>query len=219
MIEDSYRRIAKWYDNLIEPMTVPIVEEARKMFPPVNGIHVLEVGCGTGTHLKFYQRAGCSVFGIDLSPAMLAIAKEKLGERTSLLLGDASQMPYSDAAFDLVVIIFALHEMSASVRSAVIDETKRVLKKNGRVLIIDYHPGAGRSSEGRLVRMLMTSIEAMAGRTHFKNYRDFLARKGLPPLIEAHGLSVIDQKSRGRGNLGLFLLSLEQGPETTLKMV
>ncbi|MFH2220054.1 MAG: class I SAM-dependent methyltransferase [Pseudomonadota bacterium] len=209
MNRDPYRRIARWYDRLIEPVTIPIGEDGRKMFPPVNGVRVLEVGCGTGTHLKFYQKAGCSIFGIDLSPAMLAIAREKLGERSALLLGDASQMPYSDGAFDLVVIIFALHEMFASVRTAVISETKRVLKKDGRILIIDYHPEPVPSPEGRLVKGVMTFIEAMAGRTHFKNYRDFLARKGLPPLIDAHGLSVIDRKFRGRGNLGLFLL----GPE------
>ncbi len=46
-----------------------------KVYPPKEGMLVLDVGCGTGTNLSLYHEAGCSVFGIDSSPAMLAEAK------------------------------------------------------------------------------------------------------------------------------------------------
>ena len=158
MNKDPYSRIASWYDMLIDPMSISIGEVGREMFPPAYGMFGLEVGCGTGTHLKYYQKAGCRIFGIDLSPAMLVVAREKLGKGVPLIRGDASKMPYSDGIFDLAVIVFALHEMPASVRMTVLGETKRVLKKEGRILIVDYHPGPVRFPDGWLVKMVMTFI-------------------------------------------------------------
>ena len=42
--------------------------------PPLRAARVLDVGCGTGTHLALYQEAGCEVTGVDLNPMMVARA-------------------------------------------------------------------------------------------------------------------------------------------------
>ena len=75
------------------------------MYTPVKGALILDVGCGTGTNLNLYQKAGCKVCGIDSSLAMIDIAREKLGQRAELRIGDASQMPYPDDLFDLVTVM------------------------------------------------------------------------------------------------------------------
>ncbi|MBC8440144.1 MAG: class I SAM-dependent methyltransferase [Deltaproteobacteria bacterium] len=90
-----------------------------KMYIPKEGMRVFEVGCGTGTNLKLYQQAGCEVYGIDLSPSMVKAASKKLGEQADIKLGDASQMPYSDGYFDLVIAMLTLHEMPNSIRPLV----------------------------------------------------------------------------------------------------
>jgi ubiquinone/menaquinone biosynthesis C-methylase UbiE len=162
---------------------------------------VLEVGCGTGTNLRLCDSAGCDVFGIDLSPAMLEVARRKLGERADLRLADAAHMPYADDSFDLVTAFLTLHEMPAATRMAVMAEMVRVVHQEGRLLLIDYRSGPIRFPKGWLFKALIVCMELAAGPEHFRNYRDFLAREGLPGLIAAHGLSVETEKVVSAGNM------------------
>jgi ubiquinone/menaquinone biosynthesis C-methylase UbiE len=142
-----------------------------RMFRPAEDMHVLDVGCGTGTHLELYQRYKCRLYGIDLSPAMLEIARDRLGESAQLDLGDAADMPYTDDRFDLIICMISLHEMSPETRSAVLDEMMRVLKSDGRILLVDYHPGPYRPLQGWISKLIITVSELVAGREHWRNYR------------------------------------------------
>ena len=209
MSRNPYRNSARWYDTLVGPVTDDLRAIGLRMFPTKEGMLVLDVGCGTGTLLDLYQQTGCRVFGIDASPAMLEVARAKLGHHADLRLGDATRMPYADGRFDLVTIVLALHEMPALDQSAVLDEVKRVTKKEGRILLIDYHPGPIRFPEGWLAKTVITFFEVMAGGEHLRNYRDFLAHDGLPTLIARHQLAVEKKQIVGGGSLGLFLLSRE----------
>ena len=99
-----------------------------------------------------------------------------------------------------------LYEMPHGVRSAVIDESKRTCKKDGRILLIDFHPGPIRPLKGWINKGIILMAEMAAGREHFKNYRDFIAREGLAGLISTHGLSVDQKKIVSGGNIALYLL-------------
>ena len=207
MTLDPYRKIARRYDALIEPFIKGLRAASMKMVPSKEEMRVLDVGCGTGTNLDLYQKGRCKVFGMDRSPAMIGIARRKLGKRAELHLGDASHMPYSDGTFDLVIAFFALHEMLAPIRSRVVSESKRVMKKDGRILLVDYHSGPVRFPKGWILKMMITCVEMAAGQEHFRNYRDFLACRGVFPLITEHRLSVERKKIATGGNTGLFLLT------------
>jgi len=207
---DPYRKIARLYDTFIGPLTSGLRALGMKMFPPREGMAILDVGCGTGTHLEHYQKAGCNVSGIDQSPSMLQVARNRLGESANLYMGDASNMPYPDKEFDLIIMSTVLHEMPRAVRSAVINEAKRTLREDGRILLIDFHPGPIRPLKGWLYKSIITLIEFAAGGENFKNYRDFIADKGLPALVSAHGLSIDKEKIVSGGNIALFLLRTDQ---------
>jgi ubiquinone/menaquinone biosynthesis C-methylase UbiE len=207
--DDPYRRIARVYDRIFEPVNAGLRALGVRMFPPFEGMTVLDVGCGTGIHLERYQKAGCDVFGIDLSPTMLQVARKRLGENANLHMADASNMPFSDGQFDLIILTTVLHEMSRSARSAVICEAKRVLKEDGRILLIDFHPGPIRPLKGWLYKGGITLVEFIAGGEHYKHCRDFLANNGLPGLIDSNGLSIDKEKIVGGGNMALFLLRSE----------
>jgi ubiquinone/menaquinone biosynthesis C-methylase UbiE len=170
---------------------------------------ILDVGCGTGTHLEMYQRYRCNLFGIDSSPAMLDIAREKLGDKAALYLGDATEMHYDDNSFDLVILMLVLHEMKPQTRTHVIKEMKRVLKDDGHILLIDFHPGPIQAFEGWRTKAIIFLSEIAAGREHFRNYRHFMSIRGLPAIIEENGLVVKKQKIVGGGALALFLLQKE----------
>ncbi|MDJ0854464.1 MAG: class I SAM-dependent methyltransferase, partial [Desulfobacterales bacterium] len=172
MTHDPYRRLAKVYDICTEPFNAGLRHMGLKLATPRQGQRVLEVGCGTGTNLLHYQQAGSEVFGIDLSPRMLAQAHRKLGSRARLHQGDAARLPYPDAVFDLAVAMLTLHEMPRSKRSVVMEEMARVVKAEGQLLLVDFHPGPLQFPRGYGIKPFILMIERLAGREHFRNYCD-----------------------------------------------
>lgn len=105
---------------------------------------VLEVAIGTGRNLPCYPR-GIRLTGIDVSEAMLAIARRRaaaLGREVDLRQGDAHALPFPDARFDTVVCTFALCSIPDD-RRAVAD-MRRVLRPGGSLLLIDHVPSTTR---------------------------------------------------------------------------
>jgi ubiquinone/menaquinone biosynthesis C-methylase UbiE len=205
-MKDPYQKYAARYDAFVEPFIAAFRRNGLKMFPPQEGMLVLDVGCGTGSSLRLYHDAGCRAFGIDASPSMLAAARNKLGERAVLKLGDASQMPFPGGLFDLVVAMFILHEMPGEIRPLMMSETVRILKRDGRILLIDYHAGRMGFPAGWFYKTVILFFEIAAGRKHFKNYRDFIAQKGLSELIASQKLAIEKKKIVNAGNIALYLL-------------
>lgn len=203
---DPYRRTAKWYDKYVDPFSGVLRKIAFRMAPAAPGMRVLEVGCGTGSNLALYRQAGCKVAGIDLSPAMLKMAREKLGDQADLCLGDASDMPFAAASFDMAMAMLTLHEMPERLRTPVLQEMIRVLKPDGRLLLIDYHPGRLSFPKGWGSKAIVLFFEIVAGRDHFRNYRSFMTGGGLIPLIEVNDFRIDKKRILGYGNLAIFLL-------------
>jgi demethylmenaquinone methyltransferase/2-methoxy-6-polyprenyl-1,4-benzoquinol methylase len=200
-VKDPYKTIARFYDAGVEPFNASLRKYVLRVARPSPGMKVLEVGCGTGTNLALFADAGCRVSGVDLSPSMINIAKKKLGDRVDLRLGDASDMPFGDCEFDLVLGFLTLHEMPAEVRGPVVSEMVRVAGAEGRILLVDFHHGPYRFPKGWVYRSVIVPIEIAAGLEHFRNHRDFLSRKGLPGLISGNGLTVERQKVLGGGTM------------------
>jgi ubiquinone/menaquinone biosynthesis C-methylase UbiE len=136
----------------------------------------------------------------------LEVARNKLGEHADLRVGDASEMPYQDNFFDLVTSMFTLHEMPYMIRPQVMKEMIRVMSREGRILLTDYHPGPIRFPKGWMFKAIILFFEMVAGREHFKNYRDFLKRQGLTGLIDAFKLVVEKKKVVSGGNIALFIV-------------
>ena len=69
-------------------------ELIMRILRPKKGESVLDIGCGTGNHLLFFHKLGLDITGIDASPYMLDIAKSRLGNKASLKLGRADNLPF-----------------------------------------------------------------------------------------------------------------------------
>jgi ubiquinone/menaquinone biosynthesis C-methylase UbiE len=103
----------------------------------------LEVAIGTGLNLPLYGEQ-VRLAGIDLSPAMLAIARQRAGElgrAVDLRQADALALPFPDASFDTVVCTFSLCAIPDD-RLAVA-EMSRVLRPGGLLLLADHVAGSG----------------------------------------------------------------------------
>lgn len=210
MPHDEYNRIAWGYDSLIEPFNRSLRSVAFRFFQPASGATILDVGCGTGTQLAFYRQKGFRPIGIDLSAAMLGKARDRLDQGTLVCRGDATRLPYRSRSVDWALTTFVLHEMDAPIRPAVLTEMRRAIKENGRLGIVDYHPGKKRTLKGWVSRAMIRSIEFAAGRRHYRSYRHFLTDGGIPMLAARHGLVVERQKRVSGGNIGIY--QLRRGP-------
>jgi ubiquinone/menaquinone biosynthesis C-methylase UbiE len=206
-MKDAYRNIAGVYDHLFDNMNKGLALAGIRMFRPKEGMNILDVGCGTGTHLELYQRYGCNLYGIDVSPSMLEVARMRLGSAAQLELGDATCMPFENRKFDLIIAKLTLHEMPTQTRSGVLTEMKRVLKDDGHILLIDFHPGPYQPFQGWVSRVTIFFVEFAAGREHFKNYRHFIAAKGLSTLVKLNELEVKKQKVLAGGTLAVYLVT------------
>lgn len=187
MKQDPYRTLAKMYDRLCEPSANLLRRIGLQVFAPRENISILDIGCGTGTQLALYCKPGCRLFGVDTSAAMLEAAHRKLGEGAELHKEDASSLSFPDRMFDLVTMVLVLHELPAELRPAVLSECRRVVKADGRVLIIDFNFGPYPFPMGYIWRLVRRFFEFISGREHYAHYLDFKKRGGLEPLIcEAH---------------------------------
>lgn len=115
---------------------------------------VLEVAIGTGLNLPHYPDH-VRLTGVELSPAMLAIARQRsvdLGREVELREGDAQSLDLPDGAFDTVVCTFSLCAIPDH-RQALV-EMARVLRPGGLLLLADHVEAAP-----RLVRAVQWLIE------------------------------------------------------------
>jgi ubiquinone/menaquinone biosynthesis C-methylase UbiE len=120
---------------------------------------VLEVGVGTGRTLAAYP-AEAQITGVDLSPAMLLIAKARasdLGRVVDLRTGDTQDLEFPEASFDAVVAMLVLSAVPDQHQA--ISEIKRVLRPEGRLLILDHA-----RSTIRTVRSMQRAVDPLLAR-------------------------------------------------------
>lgn len=99
---------------------------------------VLEIAVGTGRNLPFYPPEA-TITGVDLSPEMLARARERASElqvEPDLREGDAEAMEFPDESFDAVVCTFSLCSIPRPRRA--VAEAKRVLRPGGRLTLVEH---------------------------------------------------------------------------------
>ena len=119
-MRDMFDRIAPTWETRLGPHHLGALRLAVDGLAPKR---VLDVGTGTGVAALALAEwfPDAEVTGLDLSPAMVAEAERK-GGRVRFLVADASRLPFSDASFDLVVLMNAV---------PFFDELARILAPRG----------------------------------------------------------------------------------------
>ncbi|KQV69946.1 methyltransferase [Nocardioides sp. Root122] len=105
----------------------------------VSGRRVLDAGCGSGPLVADLAGRGAQVTGFDASPAMVRIAKERLGPDVPLLVADlTAPLPFATGEFDDAVAALVLHYLEDW--SGPLAELRRVLRPGGRLVVVVNHP-------------------------------------------------------------------------------
>ena len=105
------------------------------------GMEVLDVACGTGNASIPAAKLGARVTGLDFSPGLIAIARERGAEAkvgVDWLEGDAQSLPFDDDSFDRV--ISAIGHVFAPDHKRTADELRRVCRRDGRIAVACWTP-------------------------------------------------------------------------------
>jgi len=186
---EAYQYSARFYDRLLSPFISPIRRRVLFLVKKYRYHSILDVCCGTGDQLKLLKAHGFEGKGVDLSDAMLSVAQT--GEQQAdCIKQDATKMAYEDARFDLVMTAFALHEKEYTIARKIIEEMVRVTKEGGNILIVDYELSKKTSL---FSKWMIYFIERLAGGEHYRNFRSYIQKGGLPELLSGMELSEIER--------------------------
>jgi SAM-dependent methyltransferase len=135
---DWAARVAERYDELRAADDYHELTDRLVRAGDLAGRRVLDVGCGTGTlAVDLAVRYGCRVWGIDPSPEMLAVAKQKAGSAARFKLAPAEQLPFKEGWFERATMVSVAHHVE---RPRAFAEVRRVLQPDGRLVISNADP-------------------------------------------------------------------------------
>ena len=123
------------------------------------GEAVLDVGCGTGSLAVLAARQvgpTGTVCGVDASEEMVDRAARKAqraGVRANFVVGAAQDIPFEDGSFDVVLSTIMVHHLPRAGRERLAAETRRVLRDDGRALIVDFGEKQGHDGAGPLAKL------------------------------------------------------------------
>ena len=146
-VNDLFGAIARRYDLLNDLQSFGLhrrwKRHAAELAAVQSGDRALDLCCGTGDLALALARRGAEVTGMDFSPAMLEIAEARRQRNfksqisnLKFMPGDALQIPFPDASFDIVTIGYGLRNLTSWEKG--LDEMHRVAKPGARLVVLDF---------------------------------------------------------------------------------
>lgn len=149
------------------------------------GHRVLDLGCGTATLTVLIKQsiAGAELFGVDVDPHALRIARtkiERMGLDVRLDQARTSALPYADATFDRVVSSLVFHHLTPEEKRQTAGEIFRVLRPDGELHVADWG-----KPQNVLLRAAFLLVQLLDGfGTTAENVRGIL-----PDVVRAAGFA------------------------------
>jgi SAM-dependent methyltransferase len=177
-----------FYDAIIAPNQDKLFAQIRDLIKPQSSI--IDVGCGTG-RLEFFLSDNCrSLLGIDLSKRNIDKANmtllNKPDSKISFRHSDVRTILNAENHFDFAIMTYVIHEVNEDER---IDLLKDISLVADKIIIGDYSVPRPQGPDG----FLSGTIEFIAGREHYRNYKSYVANGGLNYLAEKAGLKITDE--------------------------
>ncbi|MBI1921026.1 MAG: class I SAM-dependent methyltransferase [Geobacter sp.] len=186
-VQEQFNRCARHYlenSPMADRVLLELIVRLAKARPED---HTLDVACGAGFLVNEFAPVVRTAVGVDLSPAMLAAARNAaivLGlANTGFELADGEELPFPDESFDIVTCKLALHYFPDPGRA--IGEMKRVAKSGARLVLIDRvasKDGEKQEYHNRIEKLRTPSKVKVYSPTEIQA---LLAAQGLP-LVGIH---------------------------------
>ncbi len=123
-----------------QPDTLDFIKYIRREKKiTIEGLHVLDLGCGTGRNSNYFAELGAQVTGIEISNTALELARQRARELNVSVnymnhsMGDI--LPFADGSFDIVIDVMSSNSLTEAERAVYIKELYRALKPDGNIYI------------------------------------------------------------------------------------
>lgn len=137
-IATQYDDFAQKYSDIFVDQNQNSIEAYfRTLDIPLDGLKVLDLGCGDGYDLSIIKDQGAEIYGIDASQEMVTLAQQKNPDGT-IKLGLFENIPFEDQSFDVVISKWAIS--TSPHIDPIYHEIVRVLKPNGQLIYLANHP-------------------------------------------------------------------------------
>ncbi len=185
-IPETKGNVIHWagpYDTLTNHLLQPSQKSIGLLSQVKVGDRVLDVGCGSGRlTLAAQQWAGENgeAAGIDPSPEMIEVARQnakRAGSKAKFELGLAESLPFPDGSFDVVLNRLMLHHLPENLKQRGLAEMRRVLKRGGICLVVDFEP----PKSGLLHLIVENHLTPMA-HVDVRNYVPLLTEAGFTDI-------------------------------------
>lgn len=139
--QDSIKQFDLWakFSQIFYLPFLFLHKKLVKVINPRKRASILDVGCGWGILLKelFLLDRNLKLFGIDISPKMVKVAKLKFNNenKVEIQVGSADKLSYKNNSFDYLTCILSFHHYPDSLNS--LREMFRVLKPSGKLFLLD----------------------------------------------------------------------------------
>lgn len=170
----------------------------------VRGLDILDLGCGTGNLALRLAARGLHVTGLDLSPEMLDVARQKAAAHSALRWVQAGAVELIDhfqpESFDTIVSVLLFSELAEAEQVETLRQCHSLLRTGGQLIIADEvrAPTLARRSIQNLVRFPLAAITYALTQTSTGGVR------GLQEEIEAAHFSVVRRESNRLGSFAII---------------
>lgn len=140
----SWGNVASWYHEMLESgegtfQKDVILPNLTRLMEIKKGQTVLDLACGTGFFSREFLKAGAKVIGVDVGGELLEIARANSDKKIQYIESSADDLNFLlKESVDCIVIVLALQNIENV--NGVLKECKRVLKQNGKLLVVLNHP-------------------------------------------------------------------------------
>ncbi|MBC7074358.1 class I SAM-dependent methyltransferase [Candidatus Parcubacteria bacterium] len=176
------------YSNFVDPLLQDLRIFVLKFSEFKTGDKILDLGCGTGDQAIFFAKNGALVYGIDINPKMIDCAQKsskKEGLNINFQQADGANLPFPNSFFDITLISLVLHEIESQKRDRIISEMKRVTKKGGSLIFVDFNFPLPKNLSSFFVK----AVEFLVGKENWKNFKSYIKERGLWKLLERNKLT------------------------------
>ncbi len=144
-VTKMFDNISKNYDGLNRVISFGIDIKWRKrvvkLLKEKKPKSILDIATGTGDlAINLMETGAQRIVGLDISPGMLAVGKEKVAEKNlvntiEMIVGDSENLPYEDNSFDAVTVAFGVRNFETLEKG--LSEIYRVLAKDGTFVVLE----------------------------------------------------------------------------------
>lgn len=100
------------------------------------GQHILDLGCGNGRDLRYFEEQGMKVTGLDLSKGQLQVVRQRADSIPFIVQGDVANLPFDDNIADGAICVATLHHLpEPDQRIKALKEVYRCIKPGGFCLV------------------------------------------------------------------------------------